>query len=76
MVEKIALSMEGAALEGTPVCIIDQKTISYVKDTSKAKLSCPYCGSPFDTKEGLSKHIDRLHGESGILEGDVRRMFE
>lgn len=76
MVEKIALSMEGAALEGTPVCIIDQKTISYVKDMSRAKLTCPYCGSPFDTKEGLSKHIDRLHGESGILEGDVRRMFE
>lgn len=76
MVEKIALSMEGAALEGTPVCIIDHKTITYVKDTSKAKLTCPYCGSPFDTKEGLSKHIDRLHGESGILEGDMRRMFE
>src|SRR6266540_3275171 len=76
LMEKIALSMEDAALEGTPVCIIDQNTISYVKDPSKAKLSCPYCGSPFDTKEGLSKHIDRLHGESGILEGDVRRMFE
>jgi CBS domain-containing protein len=76
MVEKIALSMEGTALEGTPVCIIDQKTITYVRDTSRAKLTCPYCESPFDTKEGLSKHIDRLHGESGVLEGDVRRMFE
>jgi signal-transduction protein with cAMP-binding, CBS, and nucleotidyltransferase domain len=76
MVEKIALSMEGTALEGTPVCIIDQKTITYVRDPSRAKLSCPYCESPFDTKEGLSKHIDRLHGESGVLEGDVRHMFE
>jgi CBS domain-containing protein len=76
MVEKIALSMEGTALEGTPVCIIYQKTITYVRDTSRAKLTCPYCESPFDTKEGLSKHIDRLHGESGVLEGDVRRMFE
>jgi CBS domain-containing protein len=76
MVEKIALSMEGTALEGTPMCIIDQKTITYVRDTSRAKLTCPYCESPFDTKEGLSKHIDRLHGESGVLEGDVRRMFE
>lgn len=75
MVEKIALSMEGTALEGTPMCIIDQKTITYVRDTSRAKLTCPYCESPFDTKEGLSKHIDRLHGESGVLEGDVRRMF-
>lgn len=76
MVEKIALAMEGTALEGTPMCIIDQKTITYVRDTSRAKLTCPYCESPFDTKEGLSKHIDRLHGESGVLEGDVRRMFE
>lgn len=76
MVEKIALAMEGTALEGTPVCIIDQKTITYVRDTSRAKLTCPYCESPFDTKEGLSKHIDRLHGESGVLEGDVRHMFE
>jgi signal-transduction protein with cAMP-binding, CBS, and nucleotidyltransferase domain len=76
MVEKIALAMEGTALEGTPVCIIDQKTITYVRDTSRAKLTCPSCESPFDTKEGLSKHIDRLHGESGVLEGDVRRMFE
>jgi signal-transduction protein with cAMP-binding, CBS, and nucleotidyltransferase domain len=76
MVEKIALAMEGTALEGTPMCIIDQKTITYVRDTSRAKLTCPYCESPFDTKEGLSKHIDRLHGESGVLEGDVRHMFE
>lgn len=34
----------------------------------------PYCESPFDTKEVMSSHIDRLH--SGVLEGDVRRMFE
>jgi len=47
-----------------------------VKDSSKANFSCAYCGSPFDTKEGLSKHIDRLHNESGILEGDVRHLME
>jgi uncharacterized C2H2 Zn-finger protein len=39
-------------------------------------LTCPYCESPFDTKEALSKHIDRLHAGTGILEGDMRRMFE
>jgi signal-transduction protein with cAMP-binding, CBS, and nucleotidyltransferase domain len=43
---------------------------------SSAKLVCPYCESPFDTKEGLSSHIDRLHSGTGVLEGDVRRMFE
>jgi hypothetical protein len=45
-----------------------------MKDTSKAKFQRPYCGSPFDDKEALSKHIDRLHEETGILEGDYRKM--
>ena len=64
------------AIRGTPVCIINPKAIVYMRDVSTAKLVCPYCESPFDTKEGLSSHIDRLHAGSGVLEGDVRRMFE
>jgi hypothetical protein len=47
-----------------------------MKDNSMAKIVCPYCESPFDTKGGLSSHIDRLHAGTGVLEGDVRRMFE
>jgi CBS domain-containing protein len=74
--EEIALTSVDEVLHGKPVCIIDTKTIEYVKDSSKANFSCAYCGSPFDTKEGLSKHIDRLHNESGILEGDVRHLIE
>jgi CBS domain-containing protein len=74
--EEIALTTVDEVLHGKPVCIIDTKTIEYVKDSSKANFSCAYCGSPFDTKEGLSKHIDRLHNESGILEGDVRHLME
>ena len=70
------VSTAHAAIRGTPVCIINPKAIVYMKDISAAKLTCPYCESPFDTKEGLSSHIDRLHSGSGILEGDVRRMFE
>ena len=31
--------------------------------------SCAYCESIFEDKEELSKHIDRIHGDSGILEG-------
>jgi hypothetical protein len=31
--------------------------------------SCPYCESRFESKEDMSKHIDRIHGDSGILEG-------
>lgn len=33
---------------------------------------CPYCNSKFDTKQLLSKHIDRIHHGAGILEGDTR----
>jgi len=77
--EKIHMATMSAthtAIKGTPVCIINPKAIVYTKDINSAKLACPYCGSPFDTKEGLSNHIDRLHSGSGVLEGDVRRMFE
>jgi CBS domain-containing protein len=68
-VEKISLGAEAAAISGT-------RTIYYTMDASKAKFQCPYCGSPFDTTEGLSKHIDRLHEESGVLEGDYRKMMK
>lgn len=70
------LSTASTAIKGTPVCIINPKAIVYMRDATSAKLVCPYCESPFDTKEGLSHHIDRLHTGSGVLEGDVRRMFE
>jgi len=45
-----------------------------MKDSSKTKFQCPYCGSPFDDKEALSKLIDRLHEESARIEGDYREM--
>ena len=70
------VSTAHTAIKGTPVCIINPKAIVYMRDVSTAMLTCPYCESPFDTKEGLSNHIDRLHSGSGVLEGDVRRMFE
>ena len=31
--------------------------------------SCPYCESLFENKEDMSSHIDRIHGDSGVLEG-------
>jgi signal-transduction protein with cAMP-binding, CBS, and nucleotidyltransferase domain len=36
-------------------------------------LNCPYCESEFSNKIELSKHIDRIHLGSGLLEGDVRK---
>ena len=41
-----------------------------VKDTI---FTCPYCQSIFKEKEEMSKHIDRIHVGSGLLEGDTRR---
>ena len=76
MIEKLSTISEDTVMSGTPVCLIDPKTVAYVRDESKVNFKCPYCGSPFDTKEALSKHIDRLHEETGVLEGDVRHMFE
>ncbi|AIF82971.1 putative signal-transduction protein containing cAMP-binding and CBS domains [Candidatus Nitrososphaera evergladensis SR1] len=37
-------------------------------------IACPYCGSGFESKKDLSKHIDRLHIGSGLLEGDLRQI--
>jgi CBS domain-containing protein len=34
------------------------------------EIVCPYCESKFETKSDLSKHIDRIHVGSGLLEGD------
>lgn len=70
------MSTADTALKGTPVCIINPKAIAYIRDLSAAHVVCPYCESPFDTKEALSKHIDRLHTGTGVLEGDVRKTFE
>jgi len=36
-------------------------------------LTCPYCESKFSDKTELSKHIDRIHLGSGLLEGDLRK---
>jgi len=75
-IERISLAVEENAISGGAACIIDTKSITYTMDASKAKYQCPYCGSPFDTTEGLSKHIDRLHEEAGVLEGDYRKMMK
>ncbi|HEX7032299.1 MAG TPA: CBS domain-containing protein [Nitrososphaera sp.] len=38
-----------------------------------SRITCPYCHSEFPSKDELSKHIDRLHLGSGLLEGDLRQ---
>lgn len=75
-IHSATISTADTAIRGTPVCIINPKAIVYLKDVNVPKLVCPYCNSPFDTKEGLSAHTDRVHTGSGALEGDVRRLYE
>ncbi|MEW5839639.1 CBS domain-containing protein [Nitrososphaera sp.] len=50
--------------------------VSVPSSSGKAALAvvCPYCGSSFEGKQDLSKHIDRLHIGAGLLEGDLRQM--
>ena len=72
-VQKISMSSVDTLTEGAPMCIINPNAVKYVKDLSTAKAVCPYCESPFDDKGALSKHIDRLHGGAGLLEGDTRQ---
>lgn len=40
---------------------------------SDKSVRCPYCESIFPNTEDLSKHIDRIHLGSGLLEGDSRK---
>ncbi len=42
---------------------------SLLKMISGNQVLCPYCNSEFASKELLSKHIDKIHHGSGILEG-------
>ena len=72
-VQKSSMSTVESLTEGAPMCIINPNAVKYVKDLSTAKAVCPYCESPFDDKNALSKHIDRLHGGAGLLEGDTRQ---
>ena len=70
-IQKATISTADAALSGTPVCIINPKAIAYTRDISTAKLSCPYCELPFDSKEELSEHIHSLHKEKSMLREDT-----
>ena len=72
-VQKASVSTVESLTEGAPMCIINPNAVQYVKDLKSAKAVCPYCESPFDDKNALSKHIDRLHGGAGLLEGDTRQ---
>jgi CBS domain-containing protein len=53
--------------------LADVQLPSKIVGTEAAKIICPYCQSEFKDKSEMSKHIDRIHIGSGLLEGDRRR---
>ncbi len=38
-----------------------------------SEVKCPYCNSTFEDKAELSKHADKVHVGSGLLEGDTSK---
>ncbi len=58
----------------TPSQSVELVEVDLPSGSAAGKIACPYCGSIFESKEDLSKHIDRLHIGSGLLEGDLRQM--
>jgi uncharacterized Zn-finger protein len=56
--------------------VIDHTEVEFhtnVIEQDSKKVACPYCGSEFKVKDELSKHVDRIHIGSGLLEGDMRK---
>ena len=75
-IQMVTISTADTALRGRPVCIINPKAIVYMRDISSAKLSCPYCELPFDSKEELSKHIHGLHIGKDTLQESMEHALE
>jgi len=64
--------MSGVITLKTVVGNIPSRSVELAHIENKAKTACPYCGSKFEDNDDLSKHIDRIHLGSGLLEGDLR----
>lgn len=56
-----------------PVNNIELAELSVPQEPNLLSVSCPYCESIFSDKIELSRHIDRIHLGSGLLEGDLRK---
>ena len=55
-----------------PARSIDLAELEVPTGQGDLSIRCPYCQSGFNDKTDLSSHIDRLHLESGLLEGNLR----
>jgi CBS domain-containing protein len=66
------MSMVGNAPSDS-IDLADIELPSNIPAGGVTKIICPYCHSEFKDKSEMSKHIDRIHIGSGLLEGDMRR---
>lgn len=55
------------------ISLVDIDISDSIISSKNIVIVCPYCGSKFDNKTDLSKHIDRMHIGAGLLEGDTRQ---
>jgi CBS domain-containing protein len=56
-----------------PVNNVELAELAVPQHPAALFVSCPYCESKFNNKIELSRHIDRIHLGSGLLEGDLRK---
>jgi signal-transduction protein with cAMP-binding, CBS, and nucleotidyltransferase domain len=57
----------------TPTRNVELIELEKPQTSDNPVLICPYCESKLVGKVELSKHIDRIHLGSGLLEGDLRK---
>ncbi len=73
LVVKEGKNVTGVISQRAVVGDVHKADISIAEIDIPKGLLCPYCGSTFENKEELSKHIDRMHIGAGLLEGDLRQ---
>jgi CBS domain-containing protein len=66
------MSMAGN-IPSNSVDLAELEVPSDIIEKENIKIVCPYCQSVFENKQTMSKHIDRIHVGSGLVEGDLRQ---
>jgi CBS domain-containing protein len=80
---KLGIRRLAVTRDGKIIGVITQKAMMAGKVEQNVPLpelvqpegfACPYCNTVLESREGLSKHIDRVHmGGLGLLQGDVSK---
>ena len=62
-------NLSGVISQRSVIGDIHKADVSIAEIDLPKGVSCPYCRSVFESKEELSKHLDRIHIGYGLLEG-------